>query len=296
MRSRPRRRRRRLQAAAPRLRLPAVIMVRKSRQVRRSSCRGEPGERRGPAHAAALCRATRSRKTSSRVRAVMSELLAQRVERALGDQPAALDHADALGHALGHFQDMRGHDDGDAGPHALDQHVLRLPRGGGIEAGQRLVQDQQARLVHQRARQRHLLAHALGEALAALMRVRRETETLDQRARVRLRPRRLDAPQPGHELEIFERRQLVVNRRLVGHPGDQPLGRDRIGQGVDAEDRDRARVRLEQPRDDAERGRLARPVRAEQRIELARAHGQVETVHGGLVEMLAEPPDVEGGW
>ena len=125
---------------------------------------------------------------------------------------------------------------------ALAQHVLDLARGAGVEAGQRLVEDDQPRVVDQRAGERHLLPHALGEALAALVRVRRKPEPVDQLVGARLGERRLDAPEAGDEFEIFERRQLVVDHRLVGHPGHDALGRDRIGERVDAEHRDRARV------------------------------------------------------
>src|SRR5262249_23022972 len=45
----------------------------------------------------------------------LAGLAAQVVERALGDQPAGRDHADAVGHALGHLEDVRGHDDCAAG-------------------------------------------------------------------------------------------------------------------------------------------------------------------------------------
>src|SRR5664279_3848264 len=55
-------------------------------------------------------------------------LVAQFVERAFGDQPAMGDDADAVGHALGYFENMRGHDDGAAGTHALLEHVFDLAR------------------------------------------------------------------------------------------------------------------------------------------------------------------------
>src|SRR5690242_21214869 len=51
--------------------------------------------------------------------------------------------------------------------------------------------------------------------------------------------RSVDAPQAGNEFEIFERRQLVVDHRLVGDPGHQPLGGDRLGERVDAENMNR---------------------------------------------------------
>ena len=70
----------------------------------------------------------------------------------------------------------------------------------------------------------------------------REAEPADQLVGARFGERRLDAPEAGDEFEIFERRQLVVDHRLVRHPGHDPLGLDRIGERVDAEHRDRARV------------------------------------------------------
>ena len=98
-----------------RLRRPAVIIDSQSRQPRRNSCpasqvivAGELTRRRPAAR-------TSVRNVSSRLVAVFASLLAQLVERALGDQPAAGDDADAVGHALGDLENMRGHDDGAAG-------------------------------------------------------------------------------------------------------------------------------------------------------------------------------------
>ena len=89
---------------------------------------------------------------------------------------------------------------------------------------------------------------------------------------------RVDAPEAGDEFEIFERRQLVVDHRLVGDPRHHPLGRNRIGEGIDAEHGDRPGVRAQQADDHAQRRGLAGAVRPEQRVELAVAHGEVETV------------------
>ena len=106
---------------------------------------------------------------------LFADLPAQFVQRALRDEPAAGDDADAIGHALGDLQDMRGHDDGAAGLDVLAQHGLDLAGGAGIEAGERLVEDDELGLVHQRAGQRHFLAHAFREAFAAFIGVRSET-------------------------------------------------------------------------------------------------------------------------
>jgi hypothetical protein len=104
----------------------------------------------------------------------------------------------------------------------------------------------------------------------------------------------VDAPQPGDELEILERRELVVDHRLVGDPRHDLLGRHRIGERVDAEHRDRAGVRPQQP-DHHPQGRgLAGAVGTEQRVELARPHGQVEPIDGGTLEALGQAADLEG--
>ena len=73
------------------------------------------------------------------------------------------------------------------------------------------------------------------------------------------------------------------------------LADDRIGERVDAGDRDRAGVGTQQARDHAQRGGLAGAVRAEQAVELAGAHHEVEAVDGGAVEHFLEAADFERG-
>ena len=115
----------------------------------------------------------------------------------------------------------------------------------------------------------------------------RPSQPISSRARASATPA-VDAPEPGDEFEIFERRQLVVDHRLVGDPGHDLLGRDRIGQRVDAEDRDRPRIRAQQS-DHHPQGRgLAGAVRAKQRIELARPHREIEAVDRRPIEALGE--------
>ena len=64
----------------------------------------------------------------------------------------------------------------------LEQHLLDLAGRAGVEAGERFVENDEVRVVHQGAGERHLLQHALGEAAAALMGMRAEAEPLDQLA------------------------------------------------------------------------------------------------------------------
>jgi hypothetical protein len=107
---------------------------------------------------------------------VAAVLLAQLGERALGDQPAGGDDADPVGHPLGDLQNMRRHDHRAAGANAIAEQSLDVTRRQRIEAGQRLVEDNEPGIVHQRARQRHLLAHALGKSFAAFVQMRFQPE------------------------------------------------------------------------------------------------------------------------
>ena len=252
-----------------------------------------PPRLRRPARGRCLPAWRRRRCRGSR-RAICATLAAQFFERALGDQPAARDDADPVGHALGHFQNMRGHDHGGAGARAFAQHVLDLAGGAGVEPGERLVENDQPRRVNERAGERHLLAHALGKCFATLARMRAEPEPAEQILRACLRQPWLDAPQPGDEFQIFLRRELVVDHRLVGYPGDHALGFDRIGERVDAGDMDRAGVRPDQTGDHAQRRGLAGAIWAKQRIELAGADAQIEAIDRRALEALDEAADVEG--
>ena len=155
---------------------------------------------------------------------------------------------------------MRGHDHGAAGAHAVPKQSLDVTRGDGVEAGERFVQNDQPGIVYQRSRKRHLLAHALGKSLAALVQMRLQTERDQEIVRGASGNRRIDAPKPGDEFEIFQRRQLVIDHGFVGDPGHHLLGRDRIAERVDAEHRDRAGVGRQEPGYHAQRRVLPAPL------------------------------------
>ena len=197
-----------------------------------------------------------------------------------------IDDADALGHALGDLEDVGGHDDGDAVLDLVEQHILDLPGGTGIETGEGFVEDDQPRFVHQGAGQRDLLQHAFGEATAALVGVRGKAKPVEQGMGVALRRGGGHFPQPGDELEVFERRQPIIDHRFVGDPGDYPLGGDRIAAGIDAQHRDRTRIGLQKASDHPEEGCLAG-------VEFALSHREMEAVDRGTVETLGQVLDLE---
>jgi hypothetical protein len=220
-----------------------------------------------------------------------ARLASQGVQRALGQQAAAGDDADAVGHALGHFENVGGQDHRAAGVDALLQHVLDQARGGGVQARQRLVQDQQAGIVDQGPGQGHLLLHAAREALAAGAGLGGQAQLGEEILGPGLGGLGLDVPEAGDELQIFQRRQPVIDHGLVRGPGGDRLGGGRIGQGVDPEDADRALVGLGQARDHPQGGGLARPVGPQQGVQLAGVDGEVQVHDRRLGEGLVEAAD-----
>ena len=96
----------------------------------------------------------------------------------------------------------------------------------------------------------------------------------------------IDAPETGDEFEIFQRRQLVINHRLVGHPRHCLLGGDGVGERVDAEHGDGAGVGPQQARHHAQGRGLAGPVGAEQCVEFRAADGKIERIDRRAVKTL----------
>ena len=146
---------------------------------------GKPGQRGGRTHAAASSTSTSAMNMSSRLVSFLPFCWRNSASVPSATSLPDGDDADAVGHAFGDFENMRGHDHGAAGAHALAEQSLDVARRHGVEAGERLVEDDQPGIVHQRAGERDLLAHALGKSLAALVQMRLEAQRNQKLARAR---------------------------------------------------------------------------------------------------------------
>ena len=186
---------------------------------------------------------------------------------------------------------MRRQDHRGARRGARRQQILYVTRRGGIEPGQRLVQDQQSGIMDQRPGQHRLLPHATRKPAASFVPVLPQAEPLEQFARSHGGNLRIHAPEPGDEFEILQRCQQIVEQRFFRQPCHDLLGPDRIGPRIDAKDADLARIGLKQPSDHPQCRGLAGTVRPEQREELSRPHRQIETVHRNPAERLPKPRD-----
>ena len=117
----------------------------------------------------------------------------------------------------------------------------------------------------------------------------RETEALAHRPPAPLEIGRLDAVEPGVELDVLAQREPRVEAHLLPHVADALAHPPRMLAHVDPVERDRARRRREQADQHADRRALARAVRAEEGEDHAALDLEIDGVDGREVaEALAE--------
>ena len=205
------------------------------------------------------------------------ELAAQRVGCVHGDQVLSKD-ADPFAQPLRLVQVVRAEEDRAALPaQRLDEvaHGLggfRIQRAGG------LVHEDHRRLVEQRPCDGELLLHALGKGaglgVAAVPQIEQPQIFLHLPAHI------LDVVQLGEDFQVAAGAQALVQARRLGEDAD--LAAD-LGVGLahfQPVDPGVARGGADQTGQDANGGRLARAVGAEEAKHLAFVDLQVETIHG----------------
>src|SRR5690606_930112 len=145
------------------------------------------------------------------------------LQRALCDEAALADDADALGHPLGDLHDVRRQDDSLAARHEVGEQVLDGPGSGGIEAGERLVQDHHFGVVDQSAREAQFLLHAAREGLDPVVAVAPELEPLEEVCRALLDFAGARSPEARDELQVLDSVQLPVQKGFVWEEREAPL-------------------------------------------------------------------------
>src|SRR5581483_4635231 len=180
-------------------------------------------------------------------------------------------------------------------PLELEAHVLAQLR---VEVRERLVEEEQGRLHHERAREREPLLLPARERGRV---PRRELPELHDREHALDALAQLGAARPPPARQHLERERDVLEHvhvrpdrvRLEHHPepalvrrhADPPLR----GEEHAARDRDRPLVGRLEPRDRAQRRRLAAAGRAEQREELALVDLERDVVDGEHAAVLLLP-------
>jgi hypothetical protein len=157
-----------------------------------------------------------------------------------------------------------------------------------IDAGRRLVHHQQLGGVDQGAGQRQLLLHAAGEAVRETAAERRQAQAVQQL--VAPRPPVVDAVDGGEEGDVLVDREIAVEREALGQVADPAAELGASPDGVDAAGAHRPAVRRQQSEDDAQGGRLAGAVRADQAEHLAALDAEADVVDRHQVAIAPDEP------
>src|SRR5262245_49027777 len=196
---------------------------------------------------------------------------------------ALVEVLDGVG-ALGGAPVVRHHHDGLAElvVQALEQpeHVGgRLP----VEVAGRLVGDDEHRIGHQRARDRHALLLAAGKLGGVVAHAIGEADERQHGLDVLASRAPAEGSKGQRQLDVLERGQHRHQVVKLEHEPDRPrapvgkLGLREL-RDVDAVDQDRARVGLVDPGNEVEQRRLARARRPHQAEEVAALHVEREVV------------------
>ena len=207
----------------------------------------------------------------------------ERVHVPGGDDPPVVDDRDLLADVLDELELMAGEEDGRAARRLAAENLgERLDRDR-VEPGERLVEDEQLRLVQQRGGELRALLVAVRELLDLRVRAIREAEPLEPARCGDARRCVVEPVQAAEVGELLADRHARVEATLLRHVAEpQPLRQpDRLPVPEHL-----AAVELDEPEDRAHRGRLAgtvRPEEAEHPPALDRERAAVEGLY------LAEP-------
>src|SRR5438094_1144190 len=207
------------------------------------------------------------------------------------DQAPFADDADARARLLDLAQDVRRKEYGAHLVARLPQQAVELLLVQGIETARRLVEDEYPRPVHEGLDEDDL-ALVAGGVLAELA-AGVELERVDQAREIGL----VDAAaQPREVLEDLAAGEVRVQRRLARHVADETLDLDRLPPAVEPRDACRAAVGPDEGHEDADRRRLAGPVRAEKSEDLSLRHREGDVEDGPLPSVaLVELLDLDDG-
>ena len=184
--------------------------------------------------------------------------------------PAVVEHDQVVADALQLVHDVGGEQDGHpAFGDRAHEDLQELMSGQRVEAGHRLVEDEQVRPLRQGQGQRHLGLLPAGERTGSA--VERDAQLRQPAFGQPLVEPQVAGPAEAEHLGDGE---ALVQRVVLGQEPDPGQGVRGAGGDVVAEDLHRAGARCQQPDDQAQQRGLARAVRPDQGDHAAGRQGQ----------------------
>jgi hypothetical protein len=207
-----------------------------------------------------------------------------------------VDDPHAVGQHVGFLEVLGGEEDG----HATvgGQPADLLPEGAAaldVEACRGLVQEQDAGPVDEREREVEAPLHAAGVRADAAVGGGGEADSLEQLLGAGAALRAGESVQRGLEAQVLAAGEQRVERRLLQRGADHAADLRSLAGDVVAADARAAARRRQQRGEHVHRRRLARAVRPEEAVDLARLDPQVDPVDRArpLLELANEPLDLD---
>ena len=216
----------------------------------------------------------------------------QRVDLAVGDHAPAADDHDVLADLLDKVELVRAEHDADARRGALAQDLGHRLDAERVEARERLVEDEQLRVVDQRRRELDPLLVAVGQVLELRLRAVGEPEPLEPDGRARPRVAAATARGAGRSTPAARRRASAGRARAARACTRTAAAcpRRRASRPSDTSPASGTR----EPEDAAHRRRLAGAVGPEEAEQPATARRQRRTVERrDAPVVLGQAPDLE---
>jgi hypothetical protein len=191
-----------------------------------------------------------------------------------------VDDHDVVGQLVGLLQVLRGQEERAAG---VDQFAYDRPQLGaaaGVEAGGRLVEEQDGDIRHECAGEIETSAHPPGVGLRGPIGGGVEVETLEQLPGTARRPPPAEVVEPADHLQVLEAGEVLVDRRVLAGDADALPDPGRFGHHVGTGDRRSSSVGSRQGGQDRHGRGLPSPVRTEQADHGALGHSEVKAVEG----------------
>src|SRR6185295_724623 len=211
------------------------------------------------------------------------------------DDPALVDDDDALTGLRDLGQNVRAENDRVIAGELLDQ-LAGLDDLFRVEAGRRLVEDEDVRVVDERLREPHALPVAFRQLAAQAIRHVVDARPLHHRLYALAPLTARHAFDSGDELEILEDAHVGVERRRLGQVPRPAFGLDRLVEDVEAGDNGFALGRRHVAGQYPHRRRLAGAVRAEEAEDLAPLDAEADVLDGGYAAItFREVLDLDHG-
>ena len=145
--------------------------------------------------------------------------------RIVGDDPPGAEDDDARAELLDGLELVRAVKDDPAIGGERPDDGAQDERRADVEAGHRLVENDQLRVVQESRREQHLLPHALRERRQRRVVVDVEAEEMQEAVDLLLQRGRRDASKPSAEAQILGPGEVGVDVRLLRHVADPRLVR-----------------------------------------------------------------------